>query len=138
MSDGTAPDNAAFDRTAGAQRWGEGSPQRGKAKSLKPLMGLIPYVKRQRTTATLAIIFLFVAAALNLAITFPARWLADNGFSGPAGLDPGAVNAGFLAIMLIALFLALFVEHTFVAKDILGTAEGHKSATRLTTWILLA
>lgn len=113
MSDGSAPEGAAFDRTAGAQRWGEGAPQRGKAKTLKPLMGLLPYVKRQRTTATLAIIFLFIAAALNLAITFPARWLADNGFSGAAGLDQGAVNTGFLAIMLIALTLALFSAARF-------------------------
>ena len=97
--------NAGFDRTAGAQRWGEGTPERAKAKSLKPLLGLIPYVKRQQTTATLAIIFLLVASALNLAITFPARWLGDNGF---AGVNPDAVNAGFLAIMVMALLLAVF------------------------------
>ena len=108
MSDGAGQQNAQFDRTAGAQRWGEGAPERGKAKSLRPLMGLIPYVKRQRTTATLAVVFLFIAAALNLAITFPARWLGDTGFSGASGLDPGAVNAGFLAIMAIALLLAVF------------------------------
>lgn len=96
---------ASFDRTAGAQRWGEGEAERGKAKSLKPLMGLMPYVKRQKTTAILAIVFLFIAAILNLAITFPARWLGDNGID---GLDPAAVNTGFLAIMGIALALAIF------------------------------
>jgi ATP-binding cassette, subfamily B, bacterial len=102
----TAPASAAgFDRTAGAQRWGEGAPQRAKGKSLRPLIGLMPYVKRQRTTAMLAVVFLIVAAALNLAITFPARWLGDNGFE---GMNPAAVNAGFLAIMLIALALAVF------------------------------
>jgi ATP-binding cassette subfamily B protein len=97
--------NAGFDRTAGAQRWGEGTPERAKSKSLKPLLGLIPYVKRQQTTAILAIIFLLVASALNLAITVPARWLGDSGFD---GVNPDAVNAGFLAIMAIALLLAVF------------------------------
>jgi ATP-binding cassette, subfamily B, bacterial len=107
MSDGSTQQNASFDRTAGAQRWGEGTPERSKSKSLKPLMGLMPYVRKQRTTAILAVVFLFVAAALNLAITFPARWLVDSGFAAD-GLNPGAVNAGFLAIMGIALALAVF------------------------------
>jgi ATP-binding cassette, subfamily B, bacterial len=113
MSDGASPSaavqsgsaSAGFDRTAGAQRWGEGTPERGKSKSLRPLLGLMPYVKRQRTTAILAVVFLLIAAALNLAITFPARWLGDNGIE---GLNPDAVNAGFLAIMAIALALAVF------------------------------
>ena len=43
-------------------------------------MRLMPYMKRQQTTAVLAIIFLFVAAALNLAITFPVQWLGNNAF----------------------------------------------------------
>jgi ATP-binding cassette subfamily B protein len=70
-------------------------------------MGLMPYIRRQRTTAIMAVVFLFVSAALNLAITFPARWLVDSGFAAE-GLNPGAVNAGFLAIMGIALALAVF------------------------------
>ena len=91
MSDGSAPDKAAFDRTAGSQRWGEGAPRRARARSLRPLLGLMPYVRRQRTTAVLGVVFLFVAAALNLAITFPARWLVDSGFAAE-GLNPGAVG----------------------------------------------
>ncbi len=68
----------------------------------------MPYVARQKTTAILAVVFLVLAAILNLAITFPARWLGDTGFGAAAGLDPAAVNAGFLAIMAIALLLAVF------------------------------
>jgi ATP-binding cassette subfamily B protein len=108
MSDGTAPEKAAFDRSAGAQRWREGGQERAKSKSLKPLMLLMPYVMRQKTTAILAILFLAIAAALNLAITYPAQWLGDHGFGGPGGLDQQAVNTGFLAIMAIALTLAVF------------------------------
>ena len=54
MSDGntqtTSAGNAGFDRTAGAQRWGEGGPERAKSRSLGPLLKLAPYMKRQRTT----------------------------------------------------------------------------------------
>lgn len=39
---------------------------------------------------------------------------------------------------LMETALALFVEHEFVARDILGTDSGHRTATRLTTWVLLA
>src|SRR5690242_1548306 len=108
MSDGGAQDSAKFDRSVGAQRWGEGAAPRGKAKSLRPLLGLMPYVARQRTTVVLAIIFLFVSSALNLGITFPARWLGDTGFGGAQGLNQEAVNTGFLAVMAIALLLAVF------------------------------
>lgn len=51
-----------------------------------------------------------------------------------------------LAIMFVFTFgfslmesaLALFVEHTFVPSAMLGTNEGQRLATRLTTWVLLA
>ena len=112
MSDGSAQSSApassagtaSFDRTAGAQRWGEGGPEREKSRSLKPLMRLMPYMKRQQTTAVLAIIFLFVAAALNLAITFPVQWLGNNAFQ---SFDPAMINTGFLAMIGIALFLGV-------------------------------
>ncbi len=112
MSDGSAQNSApatssgtaSFDRTAGAQRWGEGGPEREKSRSLKPLMRLAPYMKRQQTTAVLAIIFLFVAAALNLAITFPVQWLGNNAFQ---TFDPAMINAGFMAMIGIAMVLGV-------------------------------
>ena len=112
MSDGSAQSSApassagtaSFDRTAGAQRWGEGGPEREKSRSLKPLMRLMPYIKRQQTTAVLAIIFLFVAAALNLAITFPVQWLGNNAFQ---TFDPAMINNGFMAMIGIALLLGV-------------------------------
>ena len=112
MSDGSAQNSApassagtaSFDRTAGAQRWGEGGPEREKSRSLKPLMRLMPYIKRQQTTAVLAIIFLFVAAALNLAITFPVQWLGNNAFQ---TFDPAMINNGFMAMIGIALLLGV-------------------------------
>ena len=110
MSDGASQSStsggagsAGFDRTAGAQRWGEGGPERAKSRSLRPLLSLMPYVKRQQTTAVLAVVFLFVAAGLNLAITFPVQWLGNTAFQ---SFDPALINAGFSAMIVIALALA--------------------------------
>ncbi len=105
MTDNSGPGAAEFDRTAGAQRWGEGTPDRARAKSLRPLLALTPYVYRQKGVAISAVVFLLIAAGLNLAITYPARWLGENGFSGG---DPSSVNAGFLGIIFIALALGFF------------------------------
>ena len=139
MSDGNTPsapigvsagDGAQFDRTAGGQRWGEGGPERGKGKSLRPLMGLLPYVKRQKTVAAMGILFLFLAAALNLAITWPARFLGNLNFN---AIDPKAVNAGFLAVIGIALLLGVFSAVRFyffsrfgerLAADLRGDVYG--------------
>jgi ATP-binding cassette subfamily B protein len=108
MSDGAGSEKAQFDRSVGARRWGEGPAPRAKAKSLRPLLLLKPYVMKQKSTAVLGIVFLVLAAGLNLAITFPARWLGDEGFGGIGGLNQEAVNLGFLGIMAIALLLAVF------------------------------
>ncbi|MDZ4761285.1 MAG: ABC transporter transmembrane domain-containing protein [Alphaproteobacteria bacterium] len=105
MSDGASGDGAKFDRTVGTQRWGEGAPERAKSKSLRPLLGLMPYVGRQKPVVAAAIVFLLIAAALNLAITYPARWLGDNGFTAN---DRDAVNSAFLAIIGVALALGVF------------------------------
>lgn len=139
MSDGNTPSapaaipgsgDAQFDRTAGGQRWGEGGPERSKGKSLRPLMGLLPYVKRQKTVAAMGILFLFLAAALNLAITWPARFLGNLDFN---AIDPQAVNAGFLAVIGIALLLGVFSAVRFyffsrfgerLAADLRGDVYG--------------
>ncbi|MEZ5937735.1 MAG: ABC transporter transmembrane domain-containing protein [Hyphomonadaceae bacterium] len=114
MSDGSGSEasggSAGFDRTAGAQRWNtSGGPDRARGKSLRPLLGLMPYVKRQSGTAMLAIFFLLLASALNLAITIPARILGDTDWSASTLSSENAdlVNAGFLAIIGIALIWGL-------------------------------
>ncbi len=111
MSDGTSAPTpppssggAGFDRTAGSQRWGDNTPDRAKSRSLRPLFRLTPYVARQRTTAVMAVIFLIVAAVLNLAITFPVQWLGNNAFQ---SFDPAMINAGFGAMIGIALALGV-------------------------------
>src|SRR5262245_19148203 len=104
MSDGSGQEQARVDRTAGSQRWRGAGPEREDGRSLRPLLGLMPYVKKQRTTVILAIIFLALSSGLNLAITFPARFLGDAGFS---TLNADAVNAGFMAMIGVALALGV-------------------------------
>lgn len=105
MSDGAGGETAHFDRTAGAQRWGTTpGEERPKSRSLRPLLSLLPYVNRQKSVAASAIVFLFVAAALNLAITFPVRALGEKGIG---SIDSDTVNAGFLAVMGLAVLLGL-------------------------------
>ena len=43
-----------------------------------------------------------------------------------------------MGFALMETALALFVEHEFVAEGLLGTTAGHRQATQLTTWVLLA
>jgi ATP-binding cassette subfamily B protein len=117
MTDARPSDTAHFDRTAGAQRWGEAEADRGKSKSLAPLTALWPYVRRQGWVAAGAVIFLFIAAALNLAITYPARWIGENGFE---GADPRLINQGFLAIIAVAFALGLFSAVRFYFFSRLG------------------
>jgi ATP-binding cassette subfamily B protein len=52
----------------------------------------------------MAVIFLIVAAVLNLAITFPVQWLGNNAFQ---SFDPAMINAGFGAMIGIALALGV-------------------------------
>jgi len=117
MTEASAADAARFDRTAGAQRWGEGEADRGRGRSLAPLVALWPYVRRQGWVAAGAIIFLFVAAALNLAITYPARWIGERGLE---GADPEVINRGFLAIIAVALALGVFSAVRFYFFSRLG------------------
>lgn len=78
-----------------------------------------------------------------------ARHAGAHGFLGLKAIGHAAkyVNVpALLVIMFVFTFgfslmetaLALFVEHSFVPPSVLGTPEGHRLATRLTTWVLLA
>lgn len=74
---------------------------------------------------------------------------AHHGFLGLRALGQarGYLNVpSLLAISFVFTFgfslmesaLSLFIEHNFVPASQLGTPEGQKLATRLTTWVLLA
>ena len=71
MSDGTSQSSsggsAGFDRTAGAQRWGEGGPEREKSRSLGPLVAAVLWSAAGTYDA---VIWALAAVSLLSAISF--------------------------------------------------------------------
>ena len=56
-------------------------PDRPKARSLKPLRALWPYLKPYRGTICLALLALLTASAAMLALPVALRYLIDEGMS---------------------------------------------------------
>jgi ATP-binding cassette subfamily B protein len=84
------------------------SSERPRAKSLKPLRTLWPFIRQYRSVLTAAIGALLIASAAMLAMPVALRFLIDNGFA--AG-DLGTVNRYFgwflAATVAFSLFAAL-------------------------------
>ena len=76
---------AAIEQEAGA---------RAKARSLKPLAKLIPFILRYPGLLTGFIVFLIAASALTLAMPAAFRILVDCGFVGAAGAACGRFSLG--------------------------------------------
>lgn len=77
--------------------------ERKKAKSIRPLMTLFPYLGRYKKLVAGAIFFLFLAAVTTLALPTAVRRVIDNGFSAD---DAALVNSYFSMLIVIALVLA--------------------------------
>jgi ATP-binding cassette subfamily B protein len=71
--------------------------------SVRPLLGLVPFVARYRGRATAALVALVVAAAATLAVPIAVRRMIDNGF------DPtraGLIDEYFGVMILVVAVLA--------------------------------
>lgn len=117
MSDTSADDTSGRPR-AGAQfaaRTAEEASTRERARTLRPLTRLAPYVLRRRADLAAAALFLVLAAGATLALPAAARALVDRGF---AKADPALVNQWFLALGCVALAMAVFsaARYYFVTK----------------------
>jgi ATP-binding cassette, subfamily B, bacterial len=71
--------------------------------SVRPLLGLIPFVARYRGRATAALVALLVAAAATLAVPIAVRRMIDNGFD-PA--RAGLIDEYFGVMVLVVAILA--------------------------------
>ena len=72
-------------------------------RSLRPLMGLVPFVARYQGRATAALVALIAAAAATLAVPIAVRRMIDNGF------DPtraGLIDQYFGVMILVVAVLA--------------------------------
>src|SRR5262249_61725398 len=74
-----------------------------RRRSIRPLLGLIPFVARYQGRAVAALVALIVAAVATLAVPIAVRRMIDNGF------DPtrvGLIDEYFGVMVLVAAILA--------------------------------
>jgi ATP-binding cassette, subfamily B, bacterial len=76
---------------------------RQRRGSVRPLLGLIPFVARYRARASAALVALVVAAAATLAVPIAVRRMIDNGFD-PA--RAGLIDEYFGVMVLVVAILA--------------------------------
>jgi ATP-binding cassette subfamily B protein len=81
------------------------NPERPKARSLKPLSELWPYISRYKGVLSLALIALLVAAGAMLVIPMAFRDLIDRGM---AGQDAATINTYFVAFLAAAAVFGVF------------------------------
>lgn len=91
--------------------------ERPKAKSLRPLKTLWPFIWPQRLTLAAAIAALVIAAAAMLALPVALRYLIDNGF---IAQDVGTVNRYFGWFLGAALVFSVFAALRYYLVTWLG------------------
>jgi ATP-binding cassette subfamily B protein len=90
---------------------------RPKARSLKPLSALLPFIKPHRGTLIAAMAALVIAAGAMLALPIALRFLIDNGF---IAQDMGTVNRYFGWFLAAALVFSLFAALRYYLVTWLG------------------
>ncbi|RPI15989.1 MAG: ATP-binding cassette domain-containing protein [Lysobacterales bacterium] len=91
--------------------------ERPKARSLRPLRALLPYLRPYRGTLALALGALLVAAAAMLALPVAFRYLIDEGLA--AG-SPDTINRYFVAFLAAAVVFGAFAALRFYLVTWLG------------------
>ncbi len=81
------------------------TPDRPKAKSLKPLSELWPYIKPYKGTLATALVFLLLASGAQLAIPMAARDLIDKGL---ATKDTAQIDQYFFGFLIVAIAFGIF------------------------------
>src|SRR5580658_1094455 len=88
-----------------------------RQRSIRPLMGLVPFVARYRARAVAALIALTVAAIATLAVPIAVRRMIDNGF------DPtraGLIDEYFGVMILVVAILACASAMRYYLVTIIG------------------
>src|SRR5436190_24368849 len=74
-----------------------------RSRSIKPLLGLVPFVMRYRARVVAALIALVVAAVATLAVPVAVRRMIDNGFDAHRA---GLIDEYFGVMILVVAVLA--------------------------------
>ena len=85
--------------------------------SLRPLLGLKPYLLRHKGMLAAAFVALLVSAAATLAVPLAVRRMIDLGFSGG---DPNLINKYFATLIGVGLVLAFASAGRFYSVNWLG------------------
>jgi ATP-binding cassette subfamily B protein len=93
------------------------APDRPKAKSLRPLRALIPFLAPHRTLLTASLAALIVAAAAMLAVPVALRQLVDHGL---AASNAGVINRYFVGFLVAAVLFGVFAALRFYLVTWLG------------------
>ena len=125
-----SPSSAVRQSSTFAEQLEQDKQARDRAKSVKPLRRIIPFVTRYPVMLTLFLIFLILAAALNLSLSGAIKVIMDCGFAESAGRpdycaqvaigQSNEMGSYFKFGMLIALLVAIFGALRFYYISVLG------------------
>ena len=95
---------------------------RPKARSLKPLRALVPFLRPYRGRTALALVALVIAAASMLALPIALRQLIDHGLAGQSAATINRYFVGFLAAaVMFGAFAALrFYYVTWIGERLVA------------------
>ncbi len=91
--------------------------ERPKAKSLRPLRALLPYIRPYKGTLILAIAALLLASGAQLSLPVAIRYLIDGGLLAD---NPEHINKYFLGLFGVAMAFGLFSAFRFYLVTWLG------------------
>ncbi len=134
MADTTSPDPSRSTGAAFVAEIERDKRHRDKAKSVKPLRMLLPFILRYKALLFLFLFFLVVAAILNLTLPAAGRLLLDCGFAGSEKLtgdlpqicqrfalgDPANVGSYFKLAILVGFLVAVSAALRFYFVGVLG------------------
>jgi len=90
---------------------------RERRTSLRPLLGLKPFILRYKAMVAAALLSLVIAAAATLAVPLAVRRMIDVGFT---GIEPGLVDKYFATLLGVGAILALASAARYYCVNWLG------------------
>lgn len=125
-----SPSSTARQSSTFAEQLEQDKQARDRAKSVKPLRRILPFVTRYPGTITLFLIFLFLAALLGLSIGWAMKIIVDCGFGNSGDLpaecqrfalgDVSNMGSYFKLGIAVAFFTAVFSALRFYYISVLG------------------
>ncbi|MEG9861918.1 MAG: ABC transporter transmembrane domain-containing protein [Parvularculales bacterium] len=91
--------------------------QRPRSETPRPLVRLMPYIRRYRLMLSIAAVALITATVATLAVPLSVRWMIDLGFSGDSSIF---IDRYFAQILMVGLILGIASATRFFCVSWLG------------------